>query len=248
MNGKIPFVEEQRARERAGEDGYFANRYRELIRERLRNEGYEDQPRDIEVLAYRGCSDRGAPSRKESIMVKVTECFTVLALSALVMGPVVLAQAPSDDTELPGGDRAFVAQTEHSGTMEGELGKLALRNSGNERVKRFAQRMIDDRAKLDDGLVRAAKAQGVRVVPELMPYQKTTIEWIARLKGVAFDREYMQLAVMDQRSMRDEFRVEAEKGQVPALKGLAQTALPTLENDLQDGVRARLQMSSADAS
>src|SRR5262249_355921 len=75
-----------------------------------------------------------------------------------------------------------------------------------------------------------------------------TIDWMARLKGVAFDREYMQLAVMDEHSMRDEFRVEAEKGQVPALKGLAQTWLPTLENDLQDGVCARLQRSSAHAS
>ena len=108
--------------------------------------------------------------------------------------------------------------------------------------------MIDDRAKLEDGLVRAAKDQDVRVVPELMPYQKTTIDWMARLKGVAFDREYMQFAVIDERSMRDEFQVEAEKGQVPALKRLAQTALPTLENDLQDGVRARLLLSSADAS
>jgi len=188
-------------------------------------------------------------AKEESIMAMIMECFTVLALSALVMGPVVLAQASSEETlKLPGGDRVFVAQTEHSGTMEGELSKLALRNSGNERVKRFAQRMIDDRAKLEDGLVRAAKDQGVRVVPEPMPYQKTTIDWMARLKGVAFDREYMQLAVMDEHSMRDEFRVEAEKGQVPALKGLAQTSLPTLENDLQDGVRARLQLSSADAS
>ena len=187
--------------------------------------------------------------KEESIVATMRECFTVLALSALVMGPVVLAQAPSDDTlKVPGGDRAFVAQTEHSGTMEGELSKLALRNSGNERVKRFAQRMIDDRAKLEDGLVRAAKDQGVRVVPGLMPYQKTTIDWMARLKGIAFDREYMQLAVMDERSMRDEFQVEAEKGRVPALRGLAQTTLPTLENDLQDGVRARLQLSSADAS
>ena len=182
-------------------------------------------------------------------MAMIMECFTVLALSALVMGPVVLAQASSEEAlKLPGGDQAFVAQTEHSGTMEGELSKLALRNSGNERVKRFAQRMIDDRAKLEDGLVRAAKDQEVRVVPELMPYQKTTIDWMARLKGVAFDREYMQFAVIDERSMRDEFQVEAEKGQVPALKRLAQTALPTLENDLQDGVRARLLLSSADAS
>jgi putative membrane protein len=187
--------------------------------------------------------------KEESIVAMMMECFTVLALSALVMGPVVLAQAPSDDTlKLPGGDQAFVAQTEHSGTMEEELSKLALRNSVNERVKRFAQRMIDDRAKLEDGLVRAAKDQGVRVVPELLPYQKTTIDWLVRLKGVAFDREYMQLAVMDERSMRDEFQVEAEKGRVPALRGLAQTTLPTLENDLQDGVRARLQLSSADAS
>jgi putative membrane protein len=181
-------------------------------------------------------------------MATTMECFTVLALSALVMGPVVLAQSQGDDTlKLPGGDQLFVAQTEHSGTMEEELGKLALRNSGNERVKRFAQRMIDDRAKLEDGLVRAAKDQGVRVAPQLMPYQKTTIDWLARLKGPAFDREYMQFAVLDGRSMRDEYQVESEKGRVPALRGLAQTTLPTLEDDLQDGVRARQQLSSANA-
>src|SRR6516225_6584513 len=61
----------------------------------------------------------------------------------------------------------------------------------NERVKRFAKKMIDDRAMLEDGLVRASKNQGVRVVPELMPYQKTTIDWMARLKGIAFYREDM---------------------------------------------------------
>jgi putative membrane protein len=171
--------------------------------------------------------------------------FAFLALSIAGSTRAVLAETPLEQAlALPSVDRAFVAQTEHSGEMEIELGKVALVNSRDDRVKRFAQRLMDDRAKLDDVLARAAKDQRVSVVPELKPYQRVTIDWIAQLKGEAFDREYLQLAVMDEQSMRDEFEVEAQSGQVPALKGIAEAALPTLEHDLKVGDRARAELSS----
>ena len=132
--------------------------------------------------------------------------------------------------------------------MELELGKLALANSNDERVKQFAQRLLDDRAKLVAELANAVKEEGVGVVPELKPYQRVTVDWMARRKGDAFDREYMQLAVMDEQSMRDEFEVEVASGQVSALKGIAQKGLPTLENDLKAGISTRAQLRASETS
>jgi len=167
-------------------------------------------------------------------------CVTLGAVSAAV------AQVPTDEAlNLPSVDRAFVGQTARSGKMEIELSKLAAVNAGDERVKRYAQRMLEDRTKIDGELAQAEKDAGSL---ELKPYQRATLDWIAQLRGAAFDREYMQLAILDERSMRDECAAEAESGQVPALKAIAQRALPTLQSDLVFGDRARMEMVSPSSS
>jgi putative membrane protein len=74
------------------------------------------------------------------------------------------------------------------------------------------------------------------------------IDRLEKLKGAAFDREYVRDMVQDHQKDVQEFQKEAQSGSNPQLKAFAQETLPTLQQHLQMAQQLESKMGSAHSS
>jgi putative membrane protein len=90
--------------------------------------------------------------------------------------------------------------------MEQSMGKVAQKNSNNDRVKDFAAKMIKDHGEADKQLERIAKANGVSLVapdaskrtPEEVADARNKMAMEKQLKdekGTMFDHDYLKMMV-----------------------------------------------------
>jgi putative membrane protein len=115
--------------------------------------------------------------------------------------------------------------------FEIQLGKIAQRSS-NPMVKQFADRMVTDHTNLQNQLKMVASGQGVTLPTAVSPSEQATIDRLSKLSGPDFDREYINTMVKDHKDDISEFHHEATTGSDPAVKNLAENALPTLQEHL----------------
>lgn len=156
----------------------------------------------------------------------------ILALTlALAAFPAAAQQAAKP--ELSRQDRNFAEHAMAGSMMEVQLGKLADQRAENEAVKRFGQRMITDHAQANEKLSQIGSRLGLSAPSELPREQRRTVDKLAGLSGAEFDRAYMAAMIDDHKKDIGEFRRQAERGENPELKTLAQQTLPTLEQHLR---------------
>ena len=97
--------------------------------------------------------------------------------------------------EVSNSDKDFVKDISIANTAEVELGKLAVKQSTNADVKKFAQMMIDDHTAAGQKLRSVATAHTI-IVPDAMDdTHQSLYTKLAGLKGAEFDREYMNAMV-----------------------------------------------------
>ena len=95
-------------------------------------------------------------------------------------------------------------------------------------MKSFGRQLVSDRAALNKELMKVARAEHIQVggAPQLPD-----------MKGSTFDKDCLHMAVEAHNNDIKAFEAEAKNGEDPAIKSLAQKALPTL--------RAHLKMAKA---
>ena len=127
----------------------------------------------------------------------------VLALT-LNASPV-RAQAPADDApantatspatpatpSVSNDDRDIMQDLAHAHHAELESARLALEKSKSERVRQFAQQMIDDHSQAQIDLQQLAQLKGVKLPQEANLAHKTLTTALRLLSGDLFDRQYM---------------------------------------------------------
>ena len=127
----------------------------------------------------------------------------VLAL-ALNASPV-RAQAPAADApatspatpvtpatpSVNNDDRDIMQDLAHAHHAELESARLALEKSKNERVRQFAQQMIDDHTQAQIDLQQLAQLKGVKLPQEANLAHKALSTAMRLLTADAFDRQYM---------------------------------------------------------
>ncbi len=145
------------------------------------------------------------------------------------------AKPPSDrgDQVVTGGDLAFMNDAAPGGMAEIELGRLAVRQAASKEVKQFAERVIADHSKAGEELKQLAQRKQVMLPQEVNPKHRETIDKLSKLRGAAFDREYVKAMV--ENHMKDVTAFESvAKGAVDAdVKAYAAKTLPTLKAHLQ---------------
>ncbi len=164
------------------------------------------------------------------------------AAAALMFGSLSFAQmnAPAGgDTKTTSGsvsaaDRHFMEKAAQGGMAEVELGQLAQQNGGNQQVKDFGKRMVDDHTKANDQLKQLASQKGVGLPTSLDAKDQATKNKLSKLQGDAFDKAYMRDMVMDHKKDVAEFKQESMSAHDPDLKSWAGETLPTLESHLQE--------------
>jgi len=148
------------------------------------------------------------------------------------------ATATSKASAAPGGtmaagDKQFAQKAAMGGMAEVQLGQLAQQKAGNDAVKQFGSRMVQDHGKANDELKQIAGAQGVQLPDSLDKKHMQEMQKLQKLEGAAFDREYMKHMVDDHKKDVAAFEKESKSGKNAELKGFAAKSLPTLQEHLK---------------
>ena len=132
-----------------------------------------------------------------------------------------------------GQDQKFAIKAAKGGTMEVELGRLATIKAHNAAVKSFGRRMITDHTESGNKLKELAKRKGMRLSAAMDVAQHAEMKRLSKLRGVQFDRAYMEMMVADHEKDVSEFEKQANSGNDRDFKAFAAEVLPTLKLHLE---------------
>ncbi|MGO4573293.1 DUF4142 domain-containing protein [Microvirga sp. 2TAF3] len=128
----------------------------------------------------------------------------------------------------------FVNKAAVSNMFEIQSSQLAQQKSQNDRVRQFAQRMVQDHTAATDKLKSTAQGiQGVTVPASLDQPHEQMMQTLQNASGAGFDRAYVQMQVTAHRDAVNLFDQYAQNEDNPQLKQFAQQTLPTLREHLQ---------------
>ena len=130
-------------------------------------------------------------------------------------------------------DERFVRDAASSARMQVELGRVALRQGQDARVKQFARQMIDDYQRAERDLLDVAVARDISIPPGLIPAHRSMIGEVTPHVGAEFDREYARMMVGENLSMVREYDEEARSGLDPQARDFAERTLPTMRDHLE---------------
>jgi putative membrane protein len=175
--------------------------------------------------------------------------------SGATVGPAART-APGPATSQPGAtsrnpsalaaeELEMIEDLAHANLGEIEMGRTALEKTRNERVRQFAQTMVDDHTSAMNELRQLAQRKGVQL-PDDTDFQHKAIGVALRvLTGDTFDQRFVRhVGVNDHRRTVDLLERMQRTSRDPDLKALAEKQLPIVQRHL---TMAR-QMSTADAS
>jgi putative membrane protein len=136
-------------------------------------------------------------------------------------------------TTLGDADRAFIEQAAQSGHAEVSMGQSAA-ESENAAVSAFGKQMIADHGKMNDELAALAKQKGVEPPSsaDLASQAKGTAT--AVLPGATFDKQYVSSQLDDHKETLALFQQEAQSGQDPDLKALAEKGIPIIQRHIAE--------------
>jgi len=128
-------------------------------------------------------------------------------------------------------DEAFARKAALAGMTEIEASRLALAKSTDEKVRTFAQHMVDDHTKAAEQLKAVATQQGVPLPLDLDASHRKAVETLQSLSGAAFDAAYRSQMLADHKDAVALFEGEAKRG-TSGLEQFASETLPTLRTHL----------------
>ena len=164
------------------------------------------------------------------------------AASLVVTGTLLSAQAPAAPPRpaadehaqhTAAGDQMFASEAAIAGMAEVELGKMAMTQGSNARVKSFGMMMVTDHTKAGDELKSIAKAKGMTLPTTLDAMHQATRDKLAKLSGAAFDRAYIDAMVTGHQTVATKVMTEANSGADAQLKAFAGKTLPTVQSHLK---------------
>ena len=152
------------------------------------------------------------------------------------VGAVALCLAFSTaqaQTALSEQDQEFVEMAAEGGHAEVEMGKQAL-ESEHPDIKAFGQQMIDEHGKMNEELAALAKQKGIEppASPDLASQAKGVMMEV--LPGETFDSQYVSSQLDDHKETLELFQKQAQRGQAPELKALAEKGIPTIQKHISE--------------
>jgi len=130
-------------------------------------------------------------------------------------------------------DEKVMKDIAYANLSEIAAGKVALSNSNNDEVKKFAQKMIDDHTNAQKELQQLADAKGVTLPTEPDVKHKTELKMMSALTGAKFDKAYMKEGgLADHRNTDKLLAKAASKASDPDLKALVTKVKPVVDQHL----------------
>jgi putative membrane protein len=126
--------------------------------------------------------------------------------------------------------QAFTEQAAVIGQAEVELGKVAMNNAGDAKIREYAERLVKDHTEAAAKLNRIAAKEGLQVPQTLDGEHQALKQKLSGLKGSAFDREYTKAMAKGHDKAVALFEAASQGVAMPDdLKEFAAATLPTLE-------------------
>lgn len=155
-----------------------------------------------------------------------------LRYAALVLVLVFSGTAFAD--KLAEGDQEFLEQAAQNGLAEQSAGRLAQTKARDQRVRDYAQRLIDDHAGMNAELQALAASKEYTPPKEPSMLQKGKELLIANLGDKDFDQRFVnQIGVEAHESTIRLFEEATLKAQDPDVKAFANKHLPMLREHLR---------------
>jgi putative membrane protein len=161
--------------------------------------------------------------RKEQAETTGTDASIDTALTTTTAEPMTATQA-----SLAAADQEFVAKAAKSGMAEVQLATNVSQRAGNDEVKAFAQKMIDDHSKTNQELTALASGKGFTPPADIDPDKKALDAELSTLSGAALDKRYMDEMVKDHTAAVADFENASQNLADADLKAWATKTLPTL--------------------
>ncbi|MCW3796621.1 DUF4142 domain-containing protein [Sphingomonas sp. BN140010] len=141
-----------------------------------------------------------------------------------------MAADPNNPLMAPG----YVAMSASSDQFEIQSSQLALQASQNQAVRNFANLMIAHHQATTQNLTAAAASAGLPPPPPtLMPQHQQMLDQLrAAGTGMAFDQAYKQAQIMSHQQALELQTNYANGGDVPALKQVAASTAPIVQQHL----------------
>lgn len=148
--------------------------------------------------------------------------------------------APDRSTEAVGGasgtlaaqDSTFAREAMQAGMAEVKMGQLAAKNSQNEAVRKYGQRLVDDHTKANQELKQIASRKSVSIESQLSQQHQSALDRLTGLKDNEFDQAFKQQAIQDHQKVIQLFEKQSQQGSDADLKAYAQKHLPHLREHL----------------
>jgi putative membrane protein len=130
-------------------------------------------------------------------------------------------------------DQDFVARVAMGNMAEVQFGKLALNQTNNAGLRKFAQRLIDDHSKANQELAKIASTKGIALPRQLDKEHREAATKLARMRGPEFDRAFAADMVDDHKKDIALFEHEVKNGKDKDIQAWAEKTLPTLKEHLK---------------
>jgi putative membrane protein len=160
-------------------------------------------------------------------MLFQTGGLRIVFLSALCSCVGVTFAAGAASSDAAPDSKAFVELAAQDGMTEVQLGEIALRNSRNPHVHKFAQRMIEDHGKANNELVGIAQQKNLIVAKRLDPRHTALVQELSGKLGPEFDTAYAKTMADAHANAVALFQRESN-ARDPELAAFAKQVLPTL--------------------
>ena len=129
--------------------------------------------------------------------------------------------------------RTFLRMAAQGNRAEVRLGRLALRKSENDDVRRFAQTMIDDHGSTLEETRKYANNHYIDLPSGLSDEQRSVHERLSGLSGRDFDRAYVRAMVSDHEKDVQMWQSQASSGRNRDVREWASEKVPTLRHHLE---------------
>ena len=125
---------------------------------------------------------------------------------------------------------SFASQAAIIGKAEIELGQIALKNTQDEDVRTYAERMVKDHSAADKKLKAIAAKENLQLPQSLDQEHESLKTKLQSLKGEDFDRAYVKAMANGHDKAVALFESASQQATMPGdLKQFAASTLPTLE-------------------
>ena len=150
-----------------------------------------------------------------------------LLMAGVVAGLIVSSSTFAQDKA----SQKFLKEAIEGNLAEVQVGELAQKNGGSDRVRSFGQMLQKDHLDANQKAKSAANQLGMSPPSEPNSKQKAMYDRMSKLSGANFDREFAKNMVEDHKKAIKEYEKEAKKNDAGG--AYAKEALPTLHKHLE---------------